>query len=78
MTFFQSKIDFLSANSRFAVQNDGTYLPRITRETCSLEFPSKVMYAEGGTKFDKLAFRDNWAILQPQSYRLHRFQPKHI
>ncbi len=26
--------DFLSANSRFAVQNDGTYLPRISRETC--------------------------------------------
>jgi hypothetical protein len=29
------KMDFLSGNSRFAVQNDGTYLPRITRETCS-------------------------------------------
>jgi hypothetical protein len=27
--------DFLSANSRLAVQNDGTYLPRITRETCT-------------------------------------------
>ncbi len=27
-------MDFLSANSGFAVQNDGTYLPRITRETC--------------------------------------------
>jgi hypothetical protein len=34
MTLFQSKMDFLSANSRFAVQNDGTYIPRITRETC--------------------------------------------
>ncbi len=34
VTLFQSKMDFLSANSRFAVQNDGTYLPRITRETC--------------------------------------------
>ncbi len=33
MTIFQSKMNFLSANSRFAVQNDGTYLPRITRET---------------------------------------------
>ncbi len=31
---FQSKLDFLSTNSRFAVQNDGTYKPRITRETC--------------------------------------------
>ena len=29
-------MDFLSANSRFAVQNDGTYLPRIMRETCTL------------------------------------------
>ncbi len=28
-------MDFLSANSGFAVQNDGTYLPRITRETCT-------------------------------------------
>ncbi len=35
MTIFQSKMDFLSANSGFAVQNDPTYLPRITRETCS-------------------------------------------
>ncbi len=34
MTLFQSKMDFLSANSRFAVQNDGTYLPRITRKAC--------------------------------------------
>ncbi len=35
MTFFQSKMDLLSANSRFAVQNDGTYLPEIARETCT-------------------------------------------
>ena len=28
-------MDFLSSNSGFAVQNDRTYLPRITRETCS-------------------------------------------
>ncbi len=34
MTLFQSKKDILSANSRFAVQNDRTYLSRITRETC--------------------------------------------
>ena len=34
MTIFQSKMDFLSANSRFAVKNVRTYLPRITRETC--------------------------------------------
>ncbi len=27
-------MDFLFANSGFAVQIDGTYLPRITRETC--------------------------------------------
>ncbi len=38
MTLFQSKMDFLSANSRFAVQNDGTYPPRITRETCTCFF----------------------------------------
>ncbi len=35
MTIIQSKIDFIFANSRFAVQNDGTYLARITTETCS-------------------------------------------
>jgi hypothetical protein len=35
MIIFQSKMDFLSANSRFAVQNDGTYLSRIMRETCN-------------------------------------------
>ena len=35
MTNFQTKMNFLSANSRFAVQNDRTYLPRITRETCT-------------------------------------------
>jgi len=28
-------MDFLSANSGFAVQNDGTNLLRITRETCN-------------------------------------------
>jgi hypothetical protein len=33
-TILQSKMDILSANSRFAVQNDGTYKSRITRETC--------------------------------------------
>ena len=31
-------MDFLSANSRFPVQNVGTYLPRITRETCNWYF----------------------------------------
>jgi hypothetical protein len=36
MTIFQSKMAFLSANSRFAVQNDRMYLPRITRETCTV------------------------------------------
>ncbi len=34
MISFQSKMDFSSANSRFGIQNDRTYLPRITRETC--------------------------------------------
>ena len=28
-------MDFLSVNLRFAVQNDRTYLPQITRETCT-------------------------------------------
>jgi hypothetical protein len=37
MTIFQSKMDFLSANSRFGDLNDGTYLPQITRETCITE-----------------------------------------
>jgi hypothetical protein len=34
MIIFQSKMDFLSANSRFAVQKDGSYLPHKKRETC--------------------------------------------
>ena len=32
--FSSQKLDFSSANSRFTVQNDGMYLPGITRETC--------------------------------------------
>jgi hypothetical protein len=43
MTIFQSKMDFLSANSRFAVQNDGTYLLRITRETCTMKWNFKLL-----------------------------------
>ncbi len=35
MPNFQSKCVFLSANSVFVVQNNGTYLPRITRPTCT-------------------------------------------
>ncbi len=41
-------MDFLTANSRFAVQNDGTYLPLITRETCYLfwnNFRIRAFYA---------------------------------
>ena len=34
MTIFYSKMNFLSANSGFEVQNDGTY-PQITMETCT-------------------------------------------
>ncbi len=30
-------MDFLSANSRFEVQNDGTYLPWIMKETCNVK-----------------------------------------
>jgi hypothetical protein len=30
-------MDFSSANSRFAVQNDGPHLPQITRETCAIK-----------------------------------------
>jgi hypothetical protein len=46
MTIFQSKINFLSANSRFEVQNEGTYLPPITRETCIifLIFMNNIQY----------------------------------
>ncbi len=52
MTILQSKMDFLSANSRFAVQNDGTYLPRITRETCTFKvsFCSLPAWAIGSNK----------------------------
>ena len=38
-----SKMDFLSANSGFAVQNLKTYLPQITRETCISFFHFKVL-----------------------------------
>ncbi len=31
---YSRALDFLSANSRFAVQNGGPYLPKVTRETC--------------------------------------------
>ncbi len=37
--FSSQKMGFISANSRFAVQNDGTYLLRITRETCTSYYP---------------------------------------
>jgi hypothetical protein len=37
VTIFLPKKGLLSANSRFAVQNDGTYLTRLTSETCSLK-----------------------------------------
>jgi len=37
-------MDFLSANSGFAVQNDGTYLPRITRETCTSFLEAKKIF----------------------------------
>ncbi len=32
---FLAQMDFLYANSVFEVQNEGTYLPRISRETCT-------------------------------------------
>ncbi len=47
ITIFQSKMDFLSVISRFAVQNDGTYLPRITRETCIVYLWSHFWYLSG-------------------------------
>jgi hypothetical protein len=43
VSIFWSKMYFLSANSRFAVQNVGTYLPRITRETC-IELKFRLLY----------------------------------
>jgi hypothetical protein len=51
MTIVQSKMDFLSANSRYVVKNDGTYLPRITRETCMSKFISW---------FKNLVQNENW------------------
>ncbi len=35
LRIFQLKLNSLFANSRFAIQNDWTYLPRITRKTCT-------------------------------------------
>ena len=37
MTIFYWKMDVLSANSGFEVQNDRGYLPKITKETCSIK-----------------------------------------
>jgi len=37
---FLVKNGLLSANSVFGVQNDGTYLPRITSETCIQNIPN--------------------------------------
>ncbi len=39
-----SKCAFLSANSIFAVQNSGTYLPRITRPTCTMFYLKTVLW----------------------------------
>ena len=61
MTVFYSTIDFLSTNSGLGVQNDGTYLPRITRETCLIFLtlrsnasrapkPSQFLVARGGRR----------------------------
>ena len=36
MTILLPKLDFLYANSVFAVQNEGTYLRGIMRKTCTL------------------------------------------
>jgi hypothetical protein len=41
MIIFQLKIEYLVAYSRFEAQNDGTYLPRITREAFALSFWGK-------------------------------------
>ncbi len=46
MTIFQPKMVFLFANSRFTVLNDGTYLPRITRETCIAIKTNKLCYIQ--------------------------------
>jgi hypothetical protein len=44
--FFLSKMDFLYANSRFQIQNDGTYLQRISRETCTTIWTLKTYYLQ--------------------------------
>ncbi len=43
LTIFLSKMAFLNANSGLAVQNEGKYLQRITRETCT-ELQNKILY----------------------------------
>ena len=51
---FLVKMDFLSANSRFLVQNDGMYLPRITRETCTSLFYGRLRVFQGFLKLEKV------------------------
>ncbi len=51
---FPVKNRLLSANSRFAVQNDGTYLQRITRETCFYISCQKWLNSNHLSSFTKL------------------------
>ncbi len=44
MPNFQSNCVFLSANSVFAVQNSGTYLPRKMRLTCMLKLSCHLLF----------------------------------
>jgi hypothetical protein len=59
-------MDFLSTNSRFAVQNGGPYLRGITRETC-------ILFTSDQTKVIKISY-----VLvssqQPQSFASSCFQ----
>jgi len=52
---FSVKMDLLSANSRFEVQNDGTYLPRITRETCIVKSAPNLINLG---RFKEVAFKN--------------------
>ncbi len=58
MTIFRSKTDFSSANSRFTLQNDGTYLPLITNNLYNVVLRSQSPSIEAFTFLSHLCNMD--------------------
>jgi hypothetical protein len=63
-------MDFLYANSVLAVQNEGTYLPQISRKTCinniirECRLMSKCLWLYGMSASDKLVTKRMYYIAQ--------------